>query len=402
MLIIAIDDSLKHGVKKMKKAMIIGFIAALALALPAWAADGYTDVPATHWAAESITACSAEGILGGYPDGAFRPDVTLNVGEYLKMLCCSAAPAYRFYNVAADPAFGGHWAHPYYTRLCELLGGVLPLQTDASALAAYLDRPITRLEMARLSAAAYARVVEGTAPASQKDPGFTDVASLSAEDREALAYCAEKNILGGFPDNTFRPSETLTRAQAAKVSALIYTSQWETRGVALRKMLGAEGGPLALALEKSYALSVERGEGLSDSACAELLQCLTEYCAKLPVQLPRNLGFCLSRLEEALPLSAPIPNQTSFSACIQLLQFKIQRPCLARDHRQPLPGSPQRLRARRARMTCTCTSCSPIPKWSPARTASSLWGIGSLSCCLSGCSRAMRRSRTSRPCPSAS
>ena len=46
---------------------------------------------------------------------------------------------------------------------------------------------------------------------------FSDDASIDDGFKKAVAAMSEKKIIGGFTDGSFKPSETLTRAQAAKI-----------------------------------------------------------------------------------------------------------------------------------------------------------------------------------------
>lgn len=46
----------------------------------------FKDVPATHKYAEAINYLSAEGVVGGYPDGTFKPDNTVSRVEALKFI----------------------------------------------------------------------------------------------------------------------------------------------------------------------------------------------------------------------------------------------------------------------------------------------------------------------------
>ncbi|MNP63158.1 hypothetical protein D3C76_1585230 [compost metagenome] len=46
---------------------------------------------------------------------------------------------------------------------------------------------------------------------------FTDTAGLSASRQESLNKAVAAGLIGGYPDGTFRPEETLTRAEAFKV-----------------------------------------------------------------------------------------------------------------------------------------------------------------------------------------
>ena len=46
----------------------------------------FPDVPATHWAAQAIGAAAAQGWIGGYPDGTFRPENGLTRAEACAVL----------------------------------------------------------------------------------------------------------------------------------------------------------------------------------------------------------------------------------------------------------------------------------------------------------------------------
>ena len=48
-------------------------------------------------------------------------------------------------------------------------------------------------------------------------PSYTDVKSITQEYLPAVQYVSGKGVISGFPDGSFRPMDTLTRAQAAKM-----------------------------------------------------------------------------------------------------------------------------------------------------------------------------------------
>lgn len=50
---------------------------------------GFSDVPAEHWAAGYINYCRESGIVGGYPDGTFRPDADVTDAKFVTMLVCA-------------------------------------------------------------------------------------------------------------------------------------------------------------------------------------------------------------------------------------------------------------------------------------------------------------------------
>ncbi len=62
-------------------------IAAQALKLPTGSAtNNFTDVPANYWAAPVIGAASNAGLIGGFPDGSFKPEDNLTRAQALVIL----------------------------------------------------------------------------------------------------------------------------------------------------------------------------------------------------------------------------------------------------------------------------------------------------------------------------
>ena len=49
---------------------------------------------------------------------------------------------------------------------------------------------------------------------------FTDLDDCSPETRQAINELAEKQILNGYIDDTFRPNDSISRAEFAKISVL--------------------------------------------------------------------------------------------------------------------------------------------------------------------------------------
>ncbi|UOF91038.1 S-layer homology domain-containing protein [Fodinisporobacter ferrooxydans] len=48
--------------------------------------NSYSDVPAAHWAAKSIAAMTAHGMMSGYPDGSFHPDAPITRAEMASLI----------------------------------------------------------------------------------------------------------------------------------------------------------------------------------------------------------------------------------------------------------------------------------------------------------------------------
>ena len=47
--------------------------------------DEYTDISGS-WARSEINAASAAGVIGGYPDGSFRPDAAITRAEAVRIM----------------------------------------------------------------------------------------------------------------------------------------------------------------------------------------------------------------------------------------------------------------------------------------------------------------------------
>lgn len=91
------------------------------------AAASFSDVPSTHPNAEAIVYVKAEGIVDGYADGTFRPNQTINRAEFTKIIleatqerASCAAASKTFSDVQSDA-----WFSAYVCRGKELgvIGG---------------------------------------------------------------------------------------------------------------------------------------------------------------------------------------------------------------------------------------------------------------------------------------
>ncbi len=89
-------------------------IAAKALSVPtAGASATFRDVPARHWAANVISAVSSAGLVTGFPDGTFRPEDKITRAQALVILAKalkSAAPNANELNSYSDASQVPNWA----------------------------------------------------------------------------------------------------------------------------------------------------------------------------------------------------------------------------------------------------------------------------------------------------
>lgn len=154
------------------------------------------------WAAPELRNWLDLGWLQGYLDGTIKPEQPIARAEMISLLnrafgMTDTAPL-SFQDVAA-----ADW---FYTDIAKAVkAGYL---TDSSG-ALQPTQLITREEAALLLAS----VVHLELPREQTPP-FRDKDLILEADRGAIAALAEKGILKGYPDGTFRPNEPITRVSA--------------------------------------------------------------------------------------------------------------------------------------------------------------------------------------------
>lgn len=183
---------------RMNKLLCLCLICCLLLcAAPQTCAVGdYSDITEDAWYFSYVSDLSQKGMICGLPDGTFRPEGVVTLGEALKLTLLAAG-------YPAAEQVGSHWADGYLRQALEL--ALLP-----GGMEQELDRTITRLELARLAAGALG--LYNTLP----DTPFVD----SADSAALSLYQA--GIIEGIEKNGllyFAGEQTLTRAE---ISAVIW------------------------------------------------------------------------------------------------------------------------------------------------------------------------------------
>ncbi len=154
-----------------------------------------------HWAENGINNLVSLGAVGGYPDGSFRPDNTINRAEFATMLVKAFGLSAQGETSFAD--ITGHWANGYIS--CAASNGIISGYGDGVFGPEVL---ITREQMAVM----VMKAAKLTPAASLA--GFTDSGSISAWAADAVAAVTENGIMKGYPDNIFKPQGNATRAEA--------------------------------------------------------------------------------------------------------------------------------------------------------------------------------------------
>ena len=74
----------------MKKSLVLAMAMALGVTASAYAANLFSDVPAGHWAYDSVNKLATAGVIDGYADGAFGGDKLMTRYEIAKAMAKGA------------------------------------------------------------------------------------------------------------------------------------------------------------------------------------------------------------------------------------------------------------------------------------------------------------------------
>ncbi|CEG24142.1 Cellulosome-anchoring protein precursor [Planococcus massiliensis] len=220
---------------------LLSFAASIILAfsmfsLPASAVVTFDDVPATHGFAFEIIYLHEQGIVSGYEDGTFRPNATVSRAQATVMIGRALELDGKQRKTPFKDVSAGHPASGYIdSAVKEGIAFGFPDNTfrpngqlNRGQAAMFLDRAFDF----------------PAAPPS----GFLDMGPNTVSN-EAVARLAHQGVAKGFPDNRFRPSSPVTRAQfAAFLARAIEPTFIEDK----RELLAAANEILGALQEKNF------------------------------------------------------------------------------------------------------------------------------------------------------
>lgn len=164
----------------------------------------FNDVKSDDWFYKNLQELTEKNIASGYPDGTFKPGNTLKFEEFIKMLVVAVEEeleeqkeGQEWYQIYIDKAIEGKYITEQQKSLvgqnisrgtmAEILYNVL---TEKKDITAYTDAELQYLSD-RLT-----------------DVNKADVKTLTINGI---------GVISGYPDGTFQPAGTLTRAEAVAV-----------------------------------------------------------------------------------------------------------------------------------------------------------------------------------------
>lgn len=199
--------------RKMKRLLSLLLTLCLTLSLclgSAYAANRMFSDSAGHWAEDIIQELAERGIIAGYRDGTVKPDNIITRGEF----CALLARCLKIDTTSAEketPTFNdidGNWSEANIEALVDA-GIIDPGDYDGSFRS---TEPITRIEIIRMMVRSIHK--GDAAEAYTGGTGFSDDSALNGADKGYAHYADDYGLVKGYPDNTIRPDDESTRAEA--------------------------------------------------------------------------------------------------------------------------------------------------------------------------------------------
>ncbi|BAU26732.1 S-layer family protein [Aneurinibacillus soli] len=170
--------------------------------LPKTKVPVFTDIQG-HWAQSHIQQLVQSGAVSGYPDGTFKPNKTITRAEFVAMVVKAFGLQPKENMDIAFTDTKNHWAKAAIET--AYANGII---NGYNATTFGADDTITREQMAVILTNIKKNGTEG------KQLSFKDATSISAWAQKAVSRAVEEGIIMGYPDQTFKPNKTATRAEA--------------------------------------------------------------------------------------------------------------------------------------------------------------------------------------------
>lgn len=161
-----------------------------------------------HWASQEIMELANQGVVKGFPDGTFHPDVPISEEQFMSLIyrMLPPIPGEEVDDFAEENDLQkskGRWSEPMYRKM--FTAGIIGYDQPTAE--------INRSAAARILLASLAAQSEGDQYRGTKARFFTDV-SLEEANLITIYPIYKLGVMTGYPDRTFRPDDKVTRAQA--------------------------------------------------------------------------------------------------------------------------------------------------------------------------------------------
>ena len=170
----------------------------------------FGDMNSGHWAYPSVKALKTMNIIDGYEDGSFKPEKYVTREEFVKLIALAFEISDDTGECNFDDIAPDDWCRGYISAVTRdgIVNGIEEnifgrgMNIKRQDAAVMLDRALIKYKSA-----------DGS---NKPDADFSDKAEISDYAYESIGRLSEANIINGI-DGAFAPSESVSRAQAAKM-----------------------------------------------------------------------------------------------------------------------------------------------------------------------------------------
>jgi len=154
-----------------------------------------------HWAKAEIKTFASEGYISGYEDNTFKPNNDITRAEFVKLV----NKYFGFTNGESENFIDVNQDAWYYKDVCiGIREGYINGYEDGTFRP---NEPISREEAASIVRNITNLVESGNSK-------FNDDNEIGSWAKKAVYALADNKIMSGYKDNTFRPKNKITRAEA--------------------------------------------------------------------------------------------------------------------------------------------------------------------------------------------
>ena len=182
-------------------------------------AVGYNDVAfadVSGWSKDYVNYLSAREIISRMGDGTFNPESNITRAQFVTILAKLSGDDLSVYKTSSfSDVSSGDWYFKVVQWAYE--NGIAKGADGKFNPNGY----ITRQDIAAMIARYSAKVMKCTLPQTNSKVTFTDSAAIASYASEAVTAMQQAGIISGSSDGSFSPTANATRAQTAKMVALL-------------------------------------------------------------------------------------------------------------------------------------------------------------------------------------
>lgn len=171
----------------------------------------FTDLPSSHWAAQTVKELAAKQLIQGVSADRFNPGQAVTRAEFAALLVrtlrITGEAALAFTDVSADKWYAGEVA---LAHQAGIVSGV-------SAAAFAPNAAITRQEMAAMLVRGYEYALSKKLDSPIGSGSFVDTASAPEWAQAAIAKAADLGLITGRSKEQFAPGDNGSRAESAQM-----------------------------------------------------------------------------------------------------------------------------------------------------------------------------------------